>query len=136
MRKICQANETGGLDAVVDISIWMINIQLRAVLLSNSGLKLLLQNVNGLLYPWKRNAERNIKEKKNNIEFAVLSFLWKVWSLKVGMRDRPETSITTNQHCVTSRKREDLISTAMEVRNLASPCNFSRRWVRYKECLK
>jgi len=70
----------------------------------------------------------NIK-KRNILEFAVLSFPWKAWSLKVGMRDRPETSIITNQHSVTSQKREDLISTAMEAWNLTSSGNFSGRWV-------
>jgi len=91
--------------------------------------------VNDLLHVWRRNAEWNIQGHiKMEKIFNLRSYLFrgKLGPWRWGMRYSPETSITTNQHRVTSRKREELISAAMGVRNLASPWNFSGRWIRYK----
>jgi hypothetical protein len=39
---------------------------------------------------------------------VVSSWRWTVWPLKMGPKDRPETSVTTNLLCLTSHKSGDL----------------------------
>jgi hypothetical protein len=82
-----------------------------------------------LLTKWQTEPHRRFSGDVTQHWLVVTNFLWQhfgpikgqqSWPLNIGETGCPETSVTTNQRCVTYHKDEDLIYTAAEAWNHAT----------------